>query len=131
MKEIYLIGLGNPGKKYSKNRHNIGFLLLENFSKKYNSNFLLKDKLKSSCSEFQIKNSTFRLFLPNTFMNNSGDAVRAIVDWYKINLDQIFIIVDDKDLPLGKIDLEIKEAQEDIMDSKASLNNCRHKILKE
>ena len=103
MKEIFLIGLGNPGKKYLNNRHNIGFLLLENFSKKYNSNFTLKDKLKSSCSEFQINDSTFRLFLPNTFMNNSGDAVRAIVDWYKINLDQIFIIVDDKDLPLGKI----------------------------
>ena len=103
MNEIYLVGLGNPGKRYSKNRHNIGFLLLENLSKKYNSNFLLKDKLKSSCSEFQINDSTFRLFLPNTYMNNSGDAVRAIVDWYKINLDQLFIIVDDKDLPLGKI----------------------------
>ena len=103
MKEIFLIGLGNPGKKYSKSRHNIGFLLLEHLSKKYNSNFLLKDKLKSSCSEFQINDSNFRLFLPNTFMNNSGIAVRAIVDWYKINLDQIFIIVDDKDLPLGKI----------------------------
>jgi len=103
MNEIYLIGLGNPGKKYSKSRHNIGFLVLENLSRKYNSNFLLKDKLKSSFSEFKINNSTYRLFLPNTFMNNSGDAVRAIVDWYKINLDQIFIIVDDKDLPLGKI----------------------------
>jgi len=103
MNEVYLIGLGNPGKKYTSNRHNIGFLLLQNLSKKYNSNFLLKDKLKSSCSEFIINNSTYRLFLPNTFMNNSGDAVRAIVDWYKINLDQIFIIVDDKDLPLGKI----------------------------
>jgi len=103
MKEIYLIGLGNPGEKYYNNRHNIGFLLLENLSKKYNSNFLLKNKLKSSCSEFKINGSTYRLFLPNTFMNNSGDAVKAIVDWYKINLDQIFIIVDDKDLPLGKI----------------------------
>ena len=103
MKEIYLIGLGNPGKKYSKNRHNIGFLLLESLSKKHNANFLLKDKLKSLYSEFKINDSTYRLFLPNTFMNNSGDAVRAIVDWYKINLNQIFIIVDDKDLPLGKI----------------------------
>ena len=103
MNDIYIIGLGNPGKKYSQSRHNIGFLLLENLSKKYNSNFLLKDKLKSSCSEFKINDSTYRLFLPNTFMNNSGDAVRAIVDWYKIKLDQIFVIVDDKDLPLGKI----------------------------
>jgi len=103
MNDIYLIGLGNPGKKYSKTRHNIGFLLLENLSKKYNSNFLIKDKLKSSFSEFKINNSTYRLFLPNTFMNNSGEAVRAILDWYKINLDQIIVIVDDKDLPLGKI----------------------------
>ena len=103
MNEIFLIGLGNPGKKYSKSRHNIGFLLLENLSKKYNSNFLLKDKLKSLCSEFKLNDATYRLFLPNTFMNNSGDAVRAIVDWYTIKLDQIFIIVDDKDLPLGKI----------------------------
>ena len=103
MNDIYIVGLGNPGKKYSKNRHNVGFLLLENLSNKYNSNFLLKDKLKSYCSEFKINGYTYRLFLPNTFMNNSGDAVRAIVDWYKINLEQIFIIVDDKDIPLGKI----------------------------
>ena len=103
MNEIYLIGLGNPGKKYSQSRHNIGFSLLEIFSKKYNSNFLLKDKLKSYCSEFKINETTYRLFLPNTFMNNSGDAVRAMVDWYKINLNQIFVIVDDKDLPIGKI----------------------------
>jgi PTH1 family peptidyl-tRNA hydrolase len=103
MNDIYLIGLGNPGKKYSKNRHNIGFLLLEKLSKKYNSNFLLKDKLKSSFSEFKRNDSTYRLFLPNTFMNNSGEAVRAIIEWYKIDLEQVFIIVDDKDLPLGKI----------------------------
>ena len=103
MNEIFLIGLGNPGKKYSNSRHNIGFLLLENFSKKHNSNFLLEDKLKSSCSKFRIKDSIYRLFLPNTYMNNSGDAVRGIVDWYKINLDQLFIVVDDKDLPLGKV----------------------------
>jgi len=62
MKEIILIGLGNPGKKYSKSRHNIGFLLLENFSKKYNSNFILKDKVKSSCSEFQINDSNLGYF---------------------------------------------------------------------
>ena len=103
MNEIYLIGLGNPGKNYSNSRHNVGFLLLENLSKKHNSNFLLKDKLKSACSEFRLNNSIYRLFLPNTFMNNSGDAVQAIIDWYKINLDQIFVIVDDKDLPLGRV----------------------------
>ena len=63
MNEIYLIGLGNPGKKYSKSRHNIGFLLLENLSEKYSSHFLFKDKLKSYFSEFNITLS------PATFSN--------------------------------------------------------------
>ena len=103
MNEKYLVGLGNPGKEYQNNRHNIGFLILENLTKKYESKFVLKNKFKSRCSEFKINNFTYRLFLPNTFMNKSGDAVRAIVDWYKIDLAQLFIIVDDIDLPIGKI----------------------------
>jgi len=61
MNDIYIIGLGNPGKKYSQSRHNIGFLLLENLSIKYDSNFLLKEKLKSSCSEFTINESTYKI----------------------------------------------------------------------
>ena len=101
--EKFIIGLGNPGKEYIKNRHNLGFLLLEYFSEKYDSKFTLKNKLKSWYSEFKINNYTYRLFMPNTFMNNSGNAVRAIVDWYKVDLDSLFIIVDDMDLPLGKI----------------------------
>jgi len=101
--EKFIIGLGNPGKEYIKNRHNIGFLLLEKFAEKFTSKFILKNKLKSWYSEFKVNNFTFRLFMPNTYMNNSGDAVRAIVDWYKIDLDQLFIVVDDIDLPLGKI----------------------------
>tara|TARA_Y100000766_G_scaffold261507_1_gene252076 strand:+ start:238 stop:855 length:618 start_codon:yes stop_codon:yes gene_type:complete len=101
--EKYIIGLGNPGKEYIKNRHNIGFLLLEKFAEEYDSKFTLKNKLKSWYSEFKVNNSTYRLFMPNTFMNNSGDAVRAIVDWYKLDLNQLFIVVDDMDLPLGKI----------------------------
>ena len=101
--EKYIVGLGNPGKEYLNSRHNIGFIILENLSKKYDSNFTFKNKIKSWCSEFKINDITYKLFLPNTFMNNSGEAVRAIVDWYKINLDQLYIVVDDKDLPLGKI----------------------------
>ena len=101
--EKYIVGLGNPGKDYVNNRHNIGFLVLENFSNKYNSKFTMKNKLKSFCSEFKIDNISYKLFLPNTFMNSSGEAVRAIVDWYKIDLNQLYIVVDDMDIPLGKI----------------------------
>jgi PTH1 family peptidyl-tRNA hydrolase len=103
MNEKYIVGLGNPGEGYKNNRHNIGFLMLEQLSKKYESKFILKNKLKSRYSELKINNVIYRLFLPNTFMNKSGEAVRAIVDWYKIDIDQLFIIVDDLDLPIGKI----------------------------
>ena len=101
--EIYIVGLGNPGKEYTNSRHNIGFSLLKKFSKKYNSNFTLKSKLKSLYSEFKIEQLTFKLFMPNTFMNKSGDAVKAILDWYKFDINQLFILVDDIDLPIGKI----------------------------
>ena len=99
----FIVGSGNPGKEYINSRHNIGFLILENFAEKYESKFILKNKLRSWYSEFKINNSTYRLFMPNTFMNNSGDAVRAILDWYKIDSDQLIIVVDDIDLPIGKI----------------------------
>ena len=101
--EKFIIGLGNPGKEYANSRHNIGFLLIEKLSNKYDSQFQIKNKIKSLYSELKINNYTYRLFMPNTFMNQSGDAVRAIVDWYKIDLEQLFIIVDDMDLPIGKI----------------------------
>ena len=99
----YILGLGNPGKNYINTRHNIGFLLLNNFSQKYDSHFVLKSKIKSWYSEFKVNNFTYRLFLPNTFMNESGNAARAIIDWYNVDLNQLYIIVDDIDLPLWKI----------------------------
>ena len=102
-REIFIIGLGNPGKEYTNNRHNIGFLILEHFAKKYNSKFVFKNKLKSSYSEVKNGNLIYRLFRPKTFMNNSGDAVKAILDWYKADVTQIVVIFDDIDLPIGKI----------------------------
>ena len=101
--EKFINGLGNPGKKYDKNRHNIGFLFLQEFAKNYNSSFLLKNKLKSNYAELILEGVIYRLFMPTTYMNNSGEAIRAIIDWFKIDKDKLIIVVDDIDLPLGKI----------------------------
>ena len=101
--EKFIIGLGNPGKKYDKNRHNIGFLFLQEFAKNYNSSFILKNKFKSNYSEFISEKVIYRLFMPTTYMNNSGEAIRAIIDWFKIDKDKLIIVVDDIDIPLGKI----------------------------
>ena len=101
--EKFIIGLGNPGKKYDNNRHNIGFLFIQEFADKYCSKFILKNKLKCNYTEFISEGFIYRLFMPTTFMNNSGEAIRAIIDWFKVDKDKLIIIVDDIDIPLGKI----------------------------
>ena len=106
--EKFIIGLGNPGKKYGNNRHNIGFLFIQKFAEKYNSNFILKNKLKSNYSEFLFDGVNYKLFMPTTFMNNSGEAIREIINWFKVDKDKLIIVVDDIDIPLGKIRLRKK-----------------------
>ena len=101
--EKFIIGLGNPGKKYDNNRHNIGFLFLQEFAKNHSSSFVLKNKLKSNYTEFIFEEVLYRIFMPTTYMNNSGEAIRAIIDWFKIDKDKLIIVVDDIDIPLGKI----------------------------
>ena len=101
--EKFIIGLGNPGKKYNNNRHNIGFLFIQEFAENCNSNFVLKNKLKCNYAEFVSEGVIYRMFMPNTFMNNSGEAIRAIIDWFKVDKDQLIVVVDDIDIPLGKI----------------------------
>ncbi len=101
--EKFIIGLGNPGKKYDNNRHNIGFLFIQEFAVNNRSNFVLKNKLKCNYSEFILNGVIYRLFMPTTFMNNSGEAIRAIIDWFKVDKDKLIIIVDDIDIPLGRI----------------------------
>ena len=106
--EKFIIGLGNPGKKYDNNRHNIGFLFLQEFAKNHSSSFVLKNKLKSNYTEFIFEGVLYRIFMPTTYMNNSGEAIRAIIDWFKIDKDKLIIVVDDIDIPLGKIRLRKK-----------------------
>ena len=102
-REKFIIGLGNPGKKYDNNRHNIGFLLIQEFADRHNSKFVLKNKLKCNYSEFISDGVIYRIFMPTTFMNNSGEAIRAIIDWFKVDKDNLVIVVDDIDIPFGKI----------------------------
>ena len=101
--EKFIIGLGNPGKKYDNNRHNIGFLLIKDFADNHSTNFVLKNKLKCKYAEFTSDGVIYRMFMPTTYMNNSGEAIRAIVDWFKVDKEKLIIVVDDIDIPLGKI----------------------------
>jgi len=99
-----IIGLGNPGPEYQNNRHNIGFQTLESLRVAPNlfgalSNFKLEKKFKAEIA----KGDNFILAKPQTFMNNSGQAVKILKSFYKIKPENIIVIHDDIDLPISKI----------------------------
>ena len=99
-----IIGLGNPGKKYSHTWHNIGFQALSDFQKKNNfPAFRLSKKFQAEISENKIANKKIILAKPQTFMNESGKAAKALMKFYKIKPENLWVIHDDVDIPLGKI----------------------------
>ena len=93
-----IIGLGNPGDRYKFSRHNIGFLILDKYLQEKNLKFK-----KSSKFNAEICEDGNNIFLkPQTFMNKSGDSVAKVVNYYKCDLKNIYLIHDDLDLALGK-----------------------------
>jgi len=103
-----IVGLGNPGKQYEKTRHNIGFIVIDKISQELQSStFKMQEKFKAKISEIN-KNEKKTIFAkPQTFMNNSGESVRALIDFYKINpKTDLIVIHDDKDIPLGTIKVQ-------------------------
>ncbi len=93
-----IIGLGNPGKKYEHTRHNAGFLAIDELAKNLELKFKDDKKMKAGVA----KGPEIILAKPQTFMNESGVAVRALIDFYKIKPTDIVVIHDDKDIPLGE-----------------------------
>lgn len=94
-----VVGLGNPGKKYALTRHNVGFMFLDLLSQKYNASWQQSKKLSSEIAKPSAVDMLFAK--PQTFMNSSGEAVRALASYYQINPEDITIIHDDLDLALS------------------------------
>lgn len=101
---ILVIGLGNPGKEYRLDRHNIGFMTIEELRKESNSpKFKFTKKFNALVSEWISNGEKILLVQPQTFMNLSGRTVKAIAKYYNIGSDSILVVHDDIDLPLEKI----------------------------
>lgn len=98
-----IIGLGNPGKEYENTRHNAGFNSVDAIAKKYGID-ISKNEFKSKVGQGFIDNQKVILAKPQTYMNNSGEAVREVVDFYKLDSSSdIIIIYDDISLDVGMI----------------------------
>jgi PTH1 family peptidyl-tRNA hydrolase len=101
------VGLGNPGKKYESTRHNIGFMAIDAFASRWNIP-MTGQKFKSIMGEGIVKGEKVILMKPQTYMNLSGESVRAFVDFYKASIDEIIIIYDDLDTGVGHMRLRYK-----------------------
>jgi peptidyl-tRNA hydrolase, PTH1 family len=102
-----LVGLGNPGDKYAGTRHNVGFMALERLAVQAGGSFKQQNKLHGLLAEVGVGSKRLRLLMPQTFMNDSGRSIRAALDWFDLEPAQMLVLVDDMDLPLGRLRLRL------------------------
>jgi PTH1 family peptidyl-tRNA hydrolase len=106
MENLYLIvGLGNPGSEYSKTRHNAGFIVSDRLAERWGGSWNFERKFNARVASVQKNGLRVLLCQPQTYMNLSGEAVRAVVEFYQVALDHLLVMVDDADLPLGTLRL--------------------------
>lgn len=102
-----IVGLGNPGLRYRKTRHNIGFMFLDKIAKDNKLAFSLNKSLKSDIAVLTYNSEKVFFIKPQTFMNLSCDAVLSVMNFYKIDASDVVVIYDDLDLPTGKTRLRL------------------------
>lgn len=97
----YIIGLGNIGKEYEDTRHNLGFLVIDELTKRWNLKF--KKEFSATYAIHFINGEKIIIAKPNMFMNNSGQVIKGMINYFDIDLKDIIIFTDDKDQEMGKL----------------------------
>jgi len=97
-----IVGLGNPGEDYARSRHNVGWNVADAFARKFRIDIARHEK-ESMTGEGRVAGETVKVAKPLTYMNLSGDAVRLLVNAYLDSTDDLIVVFDDIDLPLGKL----------------------------
>lgn len=98
-----IVGLGNPGKEYVNTRHNIGYMFVDEVAKSFGFSFTLDKAKRAEIAQGTIKGVRVVLVKPITYMNLSGESLRLVMDYYKVEVEDVIVIHDDLDLPTGKI----------------------------
>lgn len=103
-----IVGLGNPGSKYEKTKHNIGFMAIDNIVKNFDVTFTDDKNFKAQIGSTFINHEKVYFVKPTTFMNNSGIAVKALLTYYNIDITDLIVIYDDLDMEVSKLRLRSK-----------------------
>lgn len=102
-----IVGLGNPGREYELTRHNIGFMAIDELAKRWNIS-LNEQKFKGIFGAGFVNGEKVILLKPLTYMNLSGESIRPLMDYYKIDVEDFVVMYDDLDIPVGKLRLRMK-----------------------
>ena len=102
-----IVGLGNPEAKYAKTRHNIGFEVVDRLALSWGGQWREQKRFQGWFAEGYCRRQKIGLLKPTTYMNLSGQSVRAVLDWYKIPSQSVLVVYDDLDLPLGRLRLRL------------------------
>lgn len=102
-----IVGLGNPGKEYLNTRHNVGFMCLDNFAREHELD-IEKKKYDGLFVKTSLYGEDVILLKPQKYMNLSGEVVKRFVDYFKIDINDVLVVSDDLDIPVGKIRLRYK-----------------------
>ncbi|MEL6928465.1 MAG: aminoacyl-tRNA hydrolase [Cyanobacteria bacterium J06600_6] len=98
-----IVGLGNPEPKYDNTRHNIGFAVIDELAKVWQMPLKENKRFQGQFAEGAVSGKKVRLLKPLTYMNRSGQSVRAVTDWYKVQPSSVLVVYDDMDLPVGRL----------------------------
>jgi peptidyl-tRNA hydrolase, PTH1 family len=98
-----IVGLGNPGREYARTRHNAGFLVVDGLAVRWRAKWTADKKFHSRLANTAYEGGRVILCQPQTFVNASGEAVGALLNFHKLSLKRLLVVVDDADLPLGEI----------------------------
>jgi len=98
-----IVGLGNPGKKYDATRHNVGFMVADRLAEQMGGNFTEKTRHRALVAEGFLAGEKVVLAKPLTFMNASGEAVRSLMDFYRLDPEDLLVLVDDMALAAGRL----------------------------
>ncbi|CAM9624361.1 unnamed protein product [Choristocarpus tenellus] len=107
-KNLLVIGLGNPGDKYKMTRHNAGFLVAEELARRHGAKLKSKISFQGEYCSISVKGKSIGILRPYTFMNNSGQAARKALDYFKLTADSILVLVDEVALEFGQLRLKAK-----------------------
>ena len=129
-----IVGLGNPGPEYTNTRHNAGAWFVEQLAQQYDVILAPANKFFGRSARIKVQQHDVRLLVPTTYMNNSGQAVSAMVQYFKMQPDEILVVHDDMDFPCGTVKLKVKggdgghKGLKDISKALSSKDFCRLRI---